>query len=358
MKIGGLILGVVVVVPVFAVIACGSDSGGTSDPVMPTPTSTSTTPPSGTDGGGTGTDSSVVVDSSTGTDSAVATFTISGTVINAASAGLVLQLNAANDLSVPANATTFSFTAKVADKATYAVTTKTLPTRQGCRVQAGSGSVAGADVTNVVIDCASRTSCKTLHTDIPSLPSGAYLVDPDGAGAIAPLDAQCDMTFNDGAGGGAGGWTMILSTVDTKGPTNLTEGPVLAASAAYLPLATMQAFANAASQVHIRSTGLAATESVTSKANNEAITNLRAGNQTNEGLFGLTPVEQVDRWTGPFAVADRLSFTCATDTIVWPSVYWACGNQVGLHVIGTLSQWNYNNVGSAAENVNMEVYVR
>src|SRR5690606_12845453 len=121
---------------------------------------------------------------------------------------------------------------------------------------------------------------------------------------------------------------------------------------------TMQAFANGASQVHVRSTGLAATESITSKANNEAITNLRLGNETNDGLSTLTPAEQVDRWTGPFANADRLSFTCEPSALVWPSIYWACSNQIGLHLVAGLSQWNYQGSGDPANNTNMEVYVR
>lgn len=362
MNIARAVLACTIFVPFVAVAACGDESSSSSSSGAPTPTPTGTTPIPTTDSGtgsdtGTGADTGTGSDTGTdtGTDSALPTFNIRGTVSNAVNAGLVLQLNGANDLAVAANATTFAFTTKVADKAAYSVTLKSLPTQQGCRVQAGSGTVAGADVTNIAIDCSNRTSCKQVHADMPTLPTGPYLVDPDGAGAIPPLPVHCDMTFDDGAGGGAGGWTMILSTSGVKGPTALTEGNTLAGSAAYLPIETMKSFATAASQVHLRSTGKAATESITSKANNETIVNLRAGAVVNEGLTGT---DQIDRWTGPFAIPARLQFSCATSSLGWPSVYWACGNFNGLHLVSALSMWDYNVAGNPGENIDMEVYVR
>jgi hypothetical protein len=346
----------VFVVPLVAMAACGDESSNSGATPVPTtaPTTTSTTPPpDAAPGADTGSDTGT----DTGTDSAPQTFTIRGTVTNASNAGLVLQLNGGNDVSVAANATMFSFTTKLADQSAYVVTIKTLPNQQACRVQAGSGIVPGADVTNVAIDCSHRTSCKQLHADIPLLPSGAYIVDPDAAGAIAPLAVECDMTFNDGAGGGAGGWTMILSTANKKAPSTLTAGPVLSGSEAYLPLATMQSFANAATQVHLRTKGLAATESITSKANNEIIANLRLGNLANEGLAALSAADKVDRWTGPFANTARLDFSGATNSQVWPSVYWANSNNVGLHLVTTNSVWTFAN-GDPNANVDMEVYLR
>jgi hypothetical protein len=48
------------------------------------------------------------------------------------------------------------------------------------------------------------TSCRTLHLSNPSLPNGAYALDPDGSGPGAPFTAYCDMTAD------GGGWMKIL----------------------------------------------------------------------------------------------------------------------------------------------------
>jgi hypothetical protein len=52
--------------------------------------------------------------------------------------------------------------------------------------------------------CATATSCKALLAAQPGLPSGAYLIDPDGPAGAAAYTAYCDMV-NDG-----GGWTLAL----------------------------------------------------------------------------------------------------------------------------------------------------
>ncbi|HNK44969.1 MAG TPA: fibrinogen-like YCDxxxxGGGW domain-containing protein [Pseudomonadota bacterium] len=51
--------------------------------------------------------------------------------------------------------------------------------------------------------CSYATSCKDLLSGNPALIDGMYMIDPDGAGPIAPLQVLCDMT-SDG-----GGWTLV-----------------------------------------------------------------------------------------------------------------------------------------------------
>jgi len=347
--------------PFCAQLACGSSSDATAEPDPPgsgtavptgtptnTPTSTATPSPTGT----------ALPDGGDGGNTAAATaFHVGGTILNAAQAGLVLQNNAGADLTIAPGTTAFQFPIKVAIGGGYAVSIKTAPGQQACRVVAGMGTIVSADVASVVVDCNNRASCKALKADFPTAASGSYLVDVDGAGALAPLVAYCDMTFDDGAGGGAGGWTLIESTAGGLGPSGLTEGPVAPGSSAHLPLATMVALADGASQVHLRSTGLAATESVTSKPDMEPIVDLRAGIVINASMLGLTPAQQVDRFTGPFANAARLEFGCAASTATWPSLYWGCNNTQGLHLVSTHSRWNWLN-GDVAQNVAMEAYVR
>ena len=48
------------------------------------------------------------------------------------------------------------------------------------------------------------TSCKQIHSESPSAPSGTYLIDPDGAGGDAAIDVTCDMQT------AGGGWTLVF----------------------------------------------------------------------------------------------------------------------------------------------------
>lgn len=87
-----------------------------------------------------------------GDDPGDAPYTISGTVAGlGAGKTLVLQVNASGDLSVAANGR-FAFATRVAAGMRYAVTVKTAPGGQLCRVSRGSG-VANADVSDVAVSC-------------------------------------------------------------------------------------------------------------------------------------------------------------------------------------------------------------
>jgi hypothetical protein len=57
--------------------------------------------------------------------------------------------------------------------------------------------------------CTAATTCKSLHAALPGLPTGTYTIDPDGAGADAPLDVTCDMTTD------GGGWTVVFFPATT-----------------------------------------------------------------------------------------------------------------------------------------------
>ena len=81
------------------------------------------------------------------------TYSVGGSVSGLTGTGLALQNNGGDTLAVAAAATAFTFTTELLDLAAYEVTVSTQPTGQTCSVTNGSGAIAAADVTDVVVDC-------------------------------------------------------------------------------------------------------------------------------------------------------------------------------------------------------------
>ena len=79
-------------------------------------------------------------------------FSIRGTVSGLTRSGLVLQNNGGNDLPIATNGT-FSFANRLIDGATYAVVVRTQPSGQNCVVRNSTGTISGADATNVEVAC-------------------------------------------------------------------------------------------------------------------------------------------------------------------------------------------------------------
>ena len=99
-----------------------------------------------------------------------ATFTVGGTLSGLTGSGLILEDNGGDDLPVSANGT-FTFAAAVANGGAYTVTVKTQPSNpaQTCSVAHGSGTIAGASVTNVAVNCragGTLTPDEAVLTDI------------------------------------------------------------------------------------------------------------------------------------------------------------------------------------------------
>ena len=79
-------------------------------------------------------------------------YTIGGTVAGMTGSGLVLQNNGSDDLSITENGS-FTFETELDDSTDYNVTIETYPAEQTCYVENGSGTVNGADITNVSVVC-------------------------------------------------------------------------------------------------------------------------------------------------------------------------------------------------------------
>ncbi len=112
------------------------------------------------------------------------TFTIGGTVSGLAGSGLVLQNNGGNNLAVAASGS-FTFTTPVASGAAYAVTVLTQPgsPAQTCGVSAGTGTVGGANVTNVVVTCV--TSGFTVGGTVTGLDGTGLVLRNNGGDNLA-----------------------------------------------------------------------------------------------------------------------------------------------------------------------------
>jgi hypothetical protein len=89
-------------------------------------------------------------------------YTIGGTLIGLAPSATVHVLNGADSLPISANGS-FTLPTAVLGGGTYSVTVGTPSSAQTCAVQDGSGTVASAKVTNVVVYCTYNVSTATLN---------------------------------------------------------------------------------------------------------------------------------------------------------------------------------------------------
>src|SRR6266850_1266252 len=92
---------------------------------------------------------------------ATSAYTVGGTVSGVTGAGLVLQNNGGNNRAIAADGA-FTFSVALAGGASYSVTVLAPPSGEGCSVTNGSGTIASANVTNVVVTCATPPSAPTL----------------------------------------------------------------------------------------------------------------------------------------------------------------------------------------------------
>lgn len=79
-------------------------------------------------------------------------YSVGGTVSGLTGSGLVLQNNGTDDLSISSDGE-FTFPTTLADGETYNVTVLSPPSGQAVSVTNGTGTITGADVTNVTVIC-------------------------------------------------------------------------------------------------------------------------------------------------------------------------------------------------------------
>jgi 6-phosphogluconolactonase (cycloisomerase 2 family) len=125
-----------------------------------------------------------------GGDSGSPTYTVGGTITGLAGLVVVLQNDSGDDLPINVSGK-FTFATRVLSGTSYSVTVKTQPTPEGCTVANGAGTIAAADVTNVMVTCVGP---HRSYYAVPGLMGSGLVIQlftdtPDGAkGMVAASD--------------------------------------------------------------------------------------------------------------------------------------------------------------------------
>jgi trimeric autotransporter adhesin len=122
---------------------------------------------------------------------ATATFAIRGTVAGLEGKGLVLQNNGGDDIQVETSGG-FAFPTAIPSGSGYQVTVKAQPANptQACSVQNGSGTVTTAEVTNIVVTCATQQF--TVGGTVTGLAGTGFVLLNNGGD---PLTVTADGSF-------------------------------------------------------------------------------------------------------------------------------------------------------------------
>jgi hypothetical protein len=145
------------------------------------------------------------------TSSGPPTFTIGGTVIGLGSSATVHVLNGTDNVPISTNGA-FTLPTSVVSGGNYSVTVGTPSSAQSCAVQSGSGTVASANITNVVVYCTYNVSDATLNKTYTGAVA-AFTLPENGAAVIT--DEVTTATYN---GAGAFSGTLTVNNAGTIVP--------------------------------------------------------------------------------------------------------------------------------------------
>jgi hypothetical protein len=169
---------------------------------------------------------------------------------------------------------------------------------------------------SVVASSGGTTSCQTIKTANPNAANGMYAL----AAAGVSFQGYCDMS--------TGGWTLIQSHLATQ--ASVEAGSVPQGSGKYLPGFIVRSLAASAHTIRVQLRG---TNNYAESNDGYPIAQLR-------GLRILTDDANAATASGHWTVsgtitAANLNYSCATQSngAAYPSLYWACGNGTGLHIL-------------------------
>lgn len=135
------------------------------------------------------------------------TYTVGGTLIGLAPSAAVHVLNGADSVPISANGS-FTLPTAVVSGGNYSITVGTPTSTQTCAVQKGSGTIASANVTNVLVYCTYNVSNATLNNTYTAALANFGFTS---SGTVSPLDADSTAVYN-----GNGG-ISLTSTVNIAG---------------------------------------------------------------------------------------------------------------------------------------------
>lgn len=187
-----------------------------------------------------------------GEDPAKPSYTV-GVTVSGLLAGrtVVLRNNGGNDLPLAGNGT-FNFTMALVSGTAYAVTVVTQPAGQMCTVASGTGTVGGANVTNVTVTCTRLTY--TVGGNVSGLGAGKTLVLRNNGGNDLTIAANGAFNFATAVASGTnyavtvqtqpvGQMCTVASGVGTIGAANITSVTVTCVTLSYTVGGTVSAMA-------------------------------------------------------------------------------------------------------------------
>ncbi|EQD37803.1 hypothetical protein B2A_11765, partial [mine drainage metagenome] len=118
---------------------------------------------------------------------AATSYTIGGSVSGLTASGLTLTDNGGDTLTVPAGATSFTFSQVLQSGATYDVAVSAQPSNEQCAVSSASGTVAG-NVSTVAVAC---TPLYTIGGAVSGLSAAGLVLELNGQYSLSvPANAS------------------------------------------------------------------------------------------------------------------------------------------------------------------------
>jgi len=165
-------------------------------------------------------------------------FTIGGTVTGLTGSGLILQNNGGDDLPVSAGVGAFTFTTSIARGLAYNVGVFTQPSSppQTCSVTNGQGTVMGAHITNISVNCVNTftltvTKAGTGSGTVTSNPAGINCGDTclasynSGTSVTLTATPAAGSIFTGWTGGGCTGTGACVVTMNAAQSITATFTP-------------------------------------------------------------------------------------------------------------------------------------